>query len=64
VLAAVPGDPFKLGRINTIGKITQLVSSADSAMLKIDNGSVLFPLRAPILSPFDPNSGISGANVH
>lgn len=38
-LAAVPGDPFKLGRINTVGKITQLVGSADSAMLEIDNDS-------------------------
>lgn len=38
-LAAVPGDPFKLGKINTIGKITQLVGSADSAVLKIDNDS-------------------------
>lgn len=38
-LAAVPGDPFKLGRINAIGKITQLVGSADSAMLKIVNDS-------------------------
>jgi hypothetical protein len=38
-LAAVPGDPFKLGRINTIGKITQLVGGSDSAMLRIDNDS-------------------------
>ena len=38
-LAAVSGDPFKLGRINTIGKITQLVGSADSAMLRIGNDS-------------------------
>ena len=38
-LAAVPGDPFKLGRINTIAKITQLVGSADDALLRIDNDS-------------------------
>jgi uncharacterized membrane protein YgcG len=38
-LGAVPGDPFKLGRINTIGRITQLVGSTNNAMLRIDNNS-------------------------
>ena len=38
-LAAVPGDPFKLGGINTIAKLTQLVGSADSALLRIANDS-------------------------
>jgi hypothetical protein len=36
-LAAVPGDPFKLGKINTISRITQLVGTTDNAMLRIDN---------------------------
>ena len=36
-LAAVPGDPFKLGRVNTINKISTLVGSASTALLKIDN---------------------------
>jgi len=38
-LAAIPGDPLKLGRINTIGRITQLVGSTNNALLKIDNDS-------------------------
>src|SRR5918998_1470815 len=38
-LAAVPGDPFKLGRINTIGKVTGFAGSADDALLRIDNDS-------------------------
>lgn len=36
-LAAVPGDPFKLGRTNTIDQISTLVGSASGALLKIDN---------------------------
>jgi hypothetical protein len=36
-LAAVPGDPFKLGQSNTINKISTLVGSASTAMLRIDN---------------------------
>jgi hypothetical protein len=36
-LAAVPGDPFKLGRINTIDEMSTLVGSAPGALLKVDN---------------------------
>jgi hypothetical protein len=36
-LAAVPGDPFKLGRLNTVDQITRLLGSASDAMLRIDN---------------------------
>jgi hypothetical protein len=36
-LASVPGDPFKLGRLNSIDHITRLVGSASDAMLRIDN---------------------------
>jgi hypothetical protein len=38
-MAAVPGDPFRLGRLNTIDKISQLVGSVDNAMLRIDNNN-------------------------
>ena len=38
-LAAVPGDPFKLGRSNSVDKITTLVGNVNKAMLKIDNNS-------------------------
>jgi len=36
-LAAVPGDPFKLGRTNTIDHMSTLVGSASGALLKVDN---------------------------
>ena len=36
-LAAVPGEPFKLGRINTIDEMSTLVGSAPGALLKVDN---------------------------
>jgi hypothetical protein len=38
-LAAVPGDPFRLGRVNTINALTSLVGSVNNAMLKVDNNS-------------------------
>ena len=38
-LAAVPGDPFKLGKLNTVNQISQLVGSTASSMLRIDNNS-------------------------
>ncbi len=36
-MAAVPGDPFKLGRTNTIDEMSTLVGSASGALLKVDN---------------------------
>jgi hypothetical protein len=36
-LAAVPGDPFKLGRTNTMDQMSSLVGNASGALLKIDN---------------------------
>jgi hypothetical protein len=36
-LAAVPGDPFKLGRLNTVNRISQLAGATTDAMLRIDN---------------------------
>jgi hypothetical protein len=36
-LAAIPGDPFKLGRINRIDELSTLVGSADGALLRINN---------------------------
>ncbi len=38
-LAAVPGDPFKLGQLNAMDKITQLAGSPNNALLRIDNDS-------------------------
>ncbi len=36
-LAAVPGDPFKLGRVNSIDRLSALVGSASGALLRVDN---------------------------
>lgn len=36
-LAAVPGDPFKLGRLNAIDRLTSLTGTSSTALLKIDN---------------------------
>lgn len=36
-LAAVPGDPFKLGRTNTIEQMSTLVGNASTALLRINN---------------------------
>jgi len=36
-LAAVPGDPFKLGRVNQINAISTLVGNLNDPMLRIDN---------------------------
>jgi hypothetical protein len=36
-LAAVPGDPFKLGKINTIDGLSTLIGSTSTPMLRIDN---------------------------
>jgi hypothetical protein len=36
-LAAMPGDPFKLGRINSIDRLSTLVGTTANAMLRVDN---------------------------
>lgn len=36
-LAAVPGDPFKLGRVNTIDRVSKLVGGVSGALFKVDN---------------------------
>lgn len=36
-LAAVPGDPFKLGRVNSVNKLTTLVGTVTSPMLRVEN---------------------------
>lgn len=36
-LAAVPGDPFKLGKINSINRVSTLVGSVTGPLLKVDN---------------------------
>ena len=36
---AAVGDPLKLGKINAVNKLTQMVGGFDGAMLRIDNNS-------------------------
>jgi hypothetical protein len=36
-LAAVPGDPFRLGRINSIDRLSTLIGTTANAMLRVDN---------------------------
>ena len=38
-LAAVPGDPFKVGQLNAINAISRLVGEVDGPMLVVDNDS-------------------------
>jgi hypothetical protein len=38
-LAAVPGDPLKLGRINAVDALTQLIGTRNNALLRIENDS-------------------------
>jgi len=66
-LAAVPGDPFRLGRINTINTLSTLVGSASTPMLRIDNngsGTALDLQVQPGKSPMRVNSGIQVANLN
>ena len=41
-LAAVPGDPFKLGKVNTINKLTTLVGNVDGPVLTVKNSNEPF----------------------
>ena len=46
-LAAVPGDPLKLGKVNRINDaLTTLIGSRSGAMMAIDNGSTATDARA------------------
>ena len=36
-LAALPGDPFKLGQTNRVDHLSALVSDLSGAVLKVDN---------------------------
>ena len=36
-LAAVPGDPFRLGKVNSIDRLSTLAGTTANAMLRVDN---------------------------
>jgi hypothetical protein len=52
-LAAVPGDPFRLGRINSIDRLSTLVGTTANAMLRVDNNGTgpALSLEAGAASP-------------
>jgi hypothetical protein len=70
-LAAASGDPLKLGRTNTIDKISKLVGDTSAAMLRIDNnstgpGATALDLQVePGKPPMEVNSSteVQGMNV-
>ena len=66
-LAAVPGDPFKLGRINTVNSLSTLNGSASTPMLKVDNngsGAALDLQVEPGKAPMKVNSNTRVANLN
>src|SRR3989337_719583 len=70
-LAAVPGDPFRLGQVNRIDDaLTTLIGSNSGAMLAIDNDSTAANARAldlrvePNRAPMVVNSGRRVANLN
>jgi hypothetical protein len=69
-LAAVPGDPFRLGRLNTINALTELVGRRDGAMLRVENnstGAKAHALNLQVASgkaPMKVNSAAKVANLN
>lgn len=66
-LAAVPGDPFKLGKTNTINRLSALVGSSTDAMLKVDNngaGTALDLQVEPGEAPMTVSSDTQVANLN
>ena len=63
-LAAVPGDPFKLGKTNAVNAISRLAGSVAGPSLQINNGSenasaTALDLRVePGKAPMKVNSGV------
>lgn len=66
-LAAVPGDPFKVGRTNTINRLSVLVGSTVDAMLRVDNngaGTALDLRVEPGQAPMKVNSDAQVRNLN
>ncbi len=58
-LAAVPGDPFRLGKVNAINAVSHLVGSTTGSLLRLDNngtGSALQLLVEPGRQPMTVNA--------
>jgi hypothetical protein len=69
-LAAVPGDPFRLGQTNGIDQMSTLVGTVATPMLKVDNGSTATGATAldlrvePGKAPMKVNSGTKVASLN
>lgn len=69
-LAAVPGDPFKLGKTNTVNALSSLVGSVAGPSLKIDNNSAATGAAAldlqvqPTKDPMKVNSSAKVDNLN
>lgn len=69
-LGAVPGDPFRLGKVNAINTVSRLVGGENNAMLSIDNTSAgasatALDLRVePGKAPMKVNSTTRVANLN
>ncbi len=62
-LAAVPGDPFKLGQLNTVDRITQLVGTTTSGLLRVDNNGTGPAMRLEVQPGKAPLTVSSGAGT-
>jgi hypothetical protein len=68
--AAVPGDPFKLGKVNAVNALTQLTGTTNNALLRIHNdsrvqGATALDLQvAPGKPPVRVNSRVRVANLN
>ena len=63
-LAAVPGDPFKLGRFNNVNRVTALVGGVAGPVLRVDNnggGPALALESNPGAPPLAVNAGAGKA---
>ncbi len=69
-LAAIPGDPFRLGQTNGIDTMSTLVGNVAGTMLKVDNGSTAAGATAldlrvePGKAPMKVNSATRVANLN
>jgi hypothetical protein len=69
-LAAVPGDPFRLGEVNKMDQITTLIGEVDGAMLQVVNNSDGLNATAldlqvnPKRAPMTVNSGTRVTNLN
>ncbi len=59
-LAAVPGDPFRLGQLNTINKLSRLAGSTSGSLLRIDNNGTGSALQL-LVEPGRPPLGVNAA---